>query len=89
MKKIEKTEEEWKKILSPMEFEVLRLKGTEKAFTGRYHDCKTEGRYECAACGALLFDSEAKFDSGSGWPSFMRPTMAGNVETAYSKKDRY
>jgi len=85
MKKIEKTEEEWKKILSPMEFEVLRLKGTEKAFTGRYHDCKTEGRYECAACGALLFDSEAKFDSGSGWPSFMRPVQAGNVDTAPDK----
>jgi len=85
MKKIKRTEEEWSKTLTPEEFEVMRNKGTEKAFTGRYHDCKTEGRYECAACGSLLFDSDAKFDSGSGWPSFMKPVQAGNVETAPDK----
>ncbi len=82
MKKIRKTEKEWSEILTPIEFEVMRKKGTERAFTGKYHDCKAEGRYECASCGALLFDSGAKFDSGTGWPSFTSPLKGKNVDTA-------
>lgn len=82
MKKVIKTEEEWKKILSPEEFEVTRNKGTERAFTGKYHDCKEDGSYHCASCGAPLFDSTAKFDSGTGWPSFTGPVTEGAMETA-------
>jgi len=82
MKKTKKTEEEWRKILSPEEFEVLRKKGTEKAFTGRYYGCKEDGSYECAACGEPLFDSAKKFNSGTGWPSFTAPLNANSVETA-------
>jgi len=81
MKKNIKTEKEWKKILSPEEFEVSRNKGTERAFTGKYHDCKEEGSYHCASCGAPLFDSAAKFDSGTGWPSFTGPVNEGAMET--------
>lgn len=65
-----KTEEEWKKELTPEEYRVLREKGTESAFTGVYVDAKEEGVYRCRACGNKLFSSDAKFDSGSGWPSF-------------------
>lgn len=64
------TEEEWKKALTPEEYRVLREKGTEVAFTGEYIHEKTGGTYECRACGNPLFDSNAKFDSGTGWPSF-------------------
>lgn len=66
----EKTEEEWKKELSKIEYHVLREKGTEQAFTGKYWDNKEKGTYKCAGCGAELFSSDAKFQSGSGWPSF-------------------
>ena len=62
------TEEDWQKQLTPEEFEVTRRKGTERAFTGKYHDCKTEGIYHCICCDAPLFRSDEKFDSGSGWP---------------------
>ncbi|MBI4063160.1 MAG: peptide-methionine (R)-S-oxide reductase MsrB [Elusimicrobia bacterium] len=68
-----KTEDEWKKILTPEEFHVLREKGTERAFTGKYHDHKAKGVYVCAACGAVLFKSDHKFDSGTGWPSYWQP----------------
>jgi peptide-methionine (R)-S-oxide reductase len=68
-----KPEEEWKKILTPMQFEVLRKKGTERAFTGEYWDNHEKGIYQCAGCQLELFDSETKFESGSGWPSFYKP----------------
>ena len=79
--KIEKTEEEWRRQLTPEQYRILREKGTERAFTGRYHDTKESGTYRCAACGAELFSSETKFDSGTGWPSFYEPAGADNVET--------
>ena len=72
-KKIDKSEEEWKQSLSPEEFRVTRKKGTEKAYTGDYHDSKKEGVYKCTCCGQELFSSDTKFDSGTGWPSFTRP----------------
>ena len=77
---ITKSEEEWRKELSPEQYEVLRLKGTEAPFTGEYVYTKEDGTYCCAACGAELFKSDAKFDSGSGWPSFTEPANADNVE---------
>ncbi len=73
MKKIEKSEEEWRKKLTPLQFEVCRKKGTERAFTGEYYDFKGDGIYRCVCCGAPLFDSKDKYDSGTGWPSFNRP----------------
>jgi peptide-methionine (R)-S-oxide reductase len=69
-KKIVKTDAEWREILTPEQYEVCRLKGTERAFTGKYDGCKDAGTYVCQCCGARLFSSETKFDSGSGWPSF-------------------
>ena len=68
--KIQKSEEEWKKILTPQQYEILRNRGTEPAFTGEYVDNHEDGMYNCAACGESLFDSDTKFESGSGWPSF-------------------
>ena len=68
-----KSEENWKKILSEEEYAILRKKGTERAFSGRYYDNQEKGRYHCAGCGQLLFASDAKYDSGSGWPSFYAP----------------
>jgi peptide-methionine (R)-S-oxide reductase len=79
--KISKTVEEWQQQLTPEQFEVTRRKGTERAFTGNYHDCKTEGVYYCACCGAPLFRSDEKFDSGSGWPSYWQPVSANRVRT--------
>lgn len=78
--KVVKTEAEWKQQLSPQQYEVLRQKGTERAFSGKYWDTKTPGKYKCAACGAVLFSSDAKFDSGCGWPSFDRMIAAGTIE---------
>lgn len=67
------SEEEWKDVLSPAEFHVCREKGTERAFTGEYWDCKKKGTYLCKCCKTALFDSATKYDSGSGWPSFYQP----------------
>lgn len=77
--KIIKSEEEWKKILSEEAFQVLRKKGTERAFTGKYNENKEKGIYLCAACGNELFSSDTKFDSGSGWPSFYQPISEEKV----------
>lgn len=79
--KIRKTEEDWKKELSPEEYQILREKGTERAFTGKYYNHKEKGVYVCAACEQPLFDSETKYDSGSGWPSFYAPVAEPNVAT--------
>jgi peptide-methionine (R)-S-oxide reductase len=79
--KVKKTEEEWRRELTPEQYHVLREKGTERAFTGKYHATKDPGMYRCAACGAELFSSGAKFDSGTGWPSFYEPAESDAVET--------
>lgn len=78
--KVEKTEAEWRDELSPEAFHVLREKGTEPAFTGKYEDFDEEGIYRCAACGQPLFSSETKYHSGSGWPSFWAPVSQENVD---------
>ena len=70
MDKLDKPLESWREELSPTQFQVCRLKGTEHPFSGEYYATKTPGTYHCACCGAALFDSDAKYDSGSGWPSF-------------------
>lgn len=77
--KVEKPEQEWQKELTPEQYRVLREKGTERAFTGKYYDTKDHGVYVCAACGQELFDAETKYDSGSGWPSFYAPLAADRV----------
>jgi len=79
--KIQKTEDEWKKQLTPEEYAVTREKGTERAFTGRYWNNKHEGVYRCVCCGTPLFDSSTKYDSGTGWPSFWKPFDEKNVAT--------
>jgi peptide-methionine (R)-S-oxide reductase len=80
-----RSDAEWKKTLSPEQYEVLRRKGTERAFTGRYYNSKDKGVYRCAGCGNPLFDSETKFDSGTGWPSYYQPISADAVETEQDK----
>ena len=77
--KITKTDAEWKEMLTNEQFHVTRKGGTERAFTGEYHDSKTPGIYNCVCCGTPLFDSETKFDSGTGWPSFWAPISEENV----------
>jgi peptide-methionine (R)-S-oxide reductase len=74
MEKVERTDAEWREMLSPAEYSVLRKAGTERAFTGEYTDTETVGVYHCRACGQELFRSDAKFHSGCGWPSFYQPT---------------
>lgn len=76
----ERTDEEWRQALSPQQYEVLRRAATERAFSGKYVDCHDDGSYRCAGCGAVLFSSDAKFDSGSGWPSFTEPAVASAVQ---------
>lgn len=78
--KVVRTDEEWAGILSPEQFRILRQKGTERAFTGEYWDTKESGMYRCAGCGAELFSSETKFDSGCGWPSFYESLDSEAVE---------
>jgi len=77
---VNKTEEEWRRELTPDQYEVLRRGGTEAAFTGEYAFTKDDGVYRCAGCGAELFDSDAKFESGTGWPSFYEPKVQDAVE---------
>ena len=76
-----KTDGEWRQQLTPEQYRIAREKGTERAFTGAYNDSKEPGVYRCVACGTELFRSDAKFDSGSGWPSFTRPVSNENVKT--------
>ena len=78
--RVEKSEREWREELTPAQYEVLRQKGTERPFMGRYVFEKSDGTYRCAACGTALFSSDAKFDSGTGWPSFTEPADRANVE---------
>jgi peptide-methionine (R)-S-oxide reductase len=80
MPKIEKTDEQWRRELSPEQYRVLRQKGTEAPFTGEYDHVFEPGTYRCAGCGAELFDSDAKYDSGCGWPAFMAPASGAAVE---------
>jgi peptide-methionine (R)-S-oxide reductase len=80
--KIVKTDEEWRKLLTPEQFAVARKKGTEPAFTGKYWNLHEKGLYLCVCCGNELFNAETKYDSGCGWPSFYAPLAEQNVETA-------
>jgi peptide-methionine (R)-S-oxide reductase len=85
VEKVHRTKEEWKKLLTPEEYHVTREKGTERAFSGKYHDFKGKGIYKCVGCGTDLFSSETKFDSGTGWPSFWEPVAKENI---LNKDDR-
>ncbi len=76
---VHRSDEEWRSLLSPQQYEVARKKGTEYAFTGKYHATKDPGIYQCACCGTDLFDAATKFDSGTGWPSFYAPVSSLNV----------
>jgi peptide-methionine (R)-S-oxide reductase len=76
-----KSDDEWKQTLTPEQYAVTREKGTERAFSGEYYDCKEKGTYRCVCCGAELFRSDSKFDSGTGWPSFWKPAGEDKVAT--------
>lgn len=80
MEKIQKTDEEWRETLDPVQYHVLREAGTERAFAGQLTDEKRQGEFHCAGCGTLLFESDTKFDSGSGWPSFTDPATSEVIE---------
>jgi peptide-methionine (R)-S-oxide reductase len=80
--KIEKTDAEWQAQLTPQQYQVTRCKGTERPFSGEYHNCEDNGIYHCSCCGTRLFHSDDKFDSGCGWPSFVRPGDTANIKTA-------
>jgi peptide-methionine (R)-S-oxide reductase len=80
-RKIQKTEEEWQDELTPEQYRITRMKGTERPFSGEYNGNKAEGVYRCVACDAPLFSSDTKYDSGTGWPSFWAPLDDNNVET--------
>ena len=80
MEKVVKSDDEWKKELTEEEYRITREKGTEAPFTGKYVDNKKKGMYRCTCCGADLFDSDRKFDSGTGWPSFTRPANEESIE---------
>ncbi len=84
--KVVKTDEEWKKQLSPEQYQVARKAGTEPAFTGKYWNTKDKGTYQCACCGQPLFNADAKFDSGTGWPSFWKPLDPGAIEEESDRK---
>lgn len=78
--KVQKPEQDWKEQLTPEQFRVTRQKGTERAFTGEYHDNKKPGTYNCVCCGTELFTSDTKYDSGTGWPSFWQPVSEDNIK---------
>lgn len=78
--KVKKTEKEWQEQLTPEQFQVTRKKGTERAFTGKYNDHKEKGVYKCICCGNELFSSDAKYNSGTGWPSFWQPIKEDSVK---------
>jgi peptide-methionine (R)-S-oxide reductase len=84
-RKIQRTEEEWQDQLTPEQYHITRMKGTERPFSGEYNDNKEEGIYRCVACDAPLFSSDTKYESGSGWPSFWAPLDDNNVETEEDK----
>ncbi len=81
VKKVTKTDDEWKKELTPDQYQVCRMKGTEPPFTGEYYQTKTPGTYTCSCCGAELFNSETKYESGTGWPSFSQPVSEESVSS--------
>ncbi len=83
---VERTDEEWRKLLTPEQYRITRQEGTERAFTGEYHDRKTPGLYTCVCCGTALFSSGAKYDSGTGWPSFYEPVSEHNITTKEDRK---
>jgi peptide-methionine (R)-S-oxide reductase len=80
-REVEMTDEQWRERLTPEQYEILRRHGTERPFTGEYVQVKDDGMYHCAGCGAELFGSDTKFDSGTGWPSFTEPAVSENIET--------
>lgn len=82
VERVEKTAADWQKQLTPLQFQVTRQEGTERAFTGQYHDHHGDGLYRCICCGTALFDSKTKFESGTGWPSFWAPIAKENVKDA-------
>ena len=80
VKRVNKTDEEWRKELTPEQYRIMREKGTERAFTGELLENHEQGMYRCASCGTELFSSDTKYDSGSGWPSFYAPADKGNIK---------